>query len=555
MGALSISGQMGVGLAPRRSGGGTPTPTPSITAPVITQTSTTGANPFLWTTAENATFFPGYFWNVQTASDALFTAQPPSNIVFGGDSWVTDYVGYYAGYYKSQHPSLAITNQSVGGTGIAGTDGLVSFEYDTIAANPRIYHIGVGRNDLTNTVLYPTPQDWLNALLAHITRIKAGCPAVKVTVETLVGQQVTGQSTANAAYNAARAIVNPLIRAAVGGGLIDAVVDFAANGTLGPDAALTPAAASSTTISVDGLHLYSDDNMAHSTGHGIAYPIFAAVIDAQVTATTLPAGSVTADVVQEILPGDLSGTDPVVFTDLTTTSIPGLIYLRERVGKDDGLGGYTYGAWSNVLSDTLAATSTAVLATTNGVNKSQYVDVTGTPKLTATLNAAIGAIVAVRTTTVAVGKKHFEVTINSVGSSGGLCEVGLVDSSVALGSAVFTGIHAGSGSNAGCSVFINGTSTNIYSNGGSGSGSSPALTTGDIIVVEFDTTANTATFWHKRGATVTSLASITLTSNIPTNWTAYVGGAVNTAPGDSVTVNFGATTFSKTPTSGYGIYG
>ena len=41
----------------------------------------------------------------------------------------------------------------------------------------------------------------------------------------------------NAQHNTNRGVVNPIIRAAVGGGSVDAVFDFAGDATMGPDAA------------------------------------------------------------------------------------------------------------------------------------------------------------------------------------------------------------------------------------------------------------------------------------------------------------------------------
>ena len=62
-----------------------------------------------------------------------------------GDSWVVDYGGYYAGWYRAGRPELAIVNRAQGGRGL---DGLVADEAAVVAQRPYIYHAGIGRNDL-----------------------------------------------------------------------------------------------------------------------------------------------------------------------------------------------------------------------------------------------------------------------------------------------------------------------------------------------------------------------------------------------------------------------
>ncbi|QDZ07457.1 hypothetical protein FPZ24_08165 [Sphingomonas panacisoli] len=73
-----------------------------------------------------------------------------------------------------------------------------------------------------------------------------------------------------------------------------------------------------------------------------------------VAQANLLAGTTTANIIQQIEPGDLAG-NVVTFAGLTTTSTPGPIALRERVGSDDGMGGYIWGPYSNVIADTIVA--------------------------------------------------------------------------------------------------------------------------------------------------------------------------------------------------------
>lgn len=241
-------------------------------------------------------------------------------------------------------------------------------------------------------------------------------------------------------------------------------------------------------------------------------------------------------------------------TDFLADQPEGDVFAQARIETDEP----NESEWSDWITATVEEASLPTeLASTNGADKSQYIDTTGTPKLTATMNNHIGLPCCVRALTSAAGKVHFEVTINSVGTSS-VIEIGLVDGSVALGAAVFTGIHAGgSTGNAGCSLAFNDISITIQVNGGSSGGSTPSLQTGDIIIIEPDTVGNTCTFDHKRGGTVTPLASLTLTSAIPTDWTAYGGGSTNTGSGDSFTFNFAGADvpFAVTPSSGFSPYG
>lgn len=195
--------------------------------------------------------------------------------------------------------------------------------------------------------------------------------------------------------------------------------------------------------------------------------------------------------------------------------------------------------------------SVAVLFGTNGTNKSQYIAVSGTPVLTATGSSNTGAANSVRTVTTASGKRHFEVTINAFNATGSII-AGLCDSATALGSAVYPVPGSSSGSVPGCCIILNTTNSTVNRNGGSQSGGVGAWAVGDIAIFEFDTALNTVSIWRQRSGSDTLVASLTLTSLIPTNWTAFVGGY---RTGDGSTVNFGATAFAKTPTSGYQIYG
>lgn len=83
------------------------------------------------------------------------------------------------------------------------------------------------------------------------------------------------------------------------------------------------------------------------------------------SATKAPDGSfatITGDAIHQLSPQDLS-TGDVTFEDMPSTPV-GPIYEQFRVGREDGNGGYVWGNWSNVLSDTIAPTYNAVLSDT-----------------------------------------------------------------------------------------------------------------------------------------------------------------------------------------------
>lgn len=560
LGGSAVANSAAVTVA---ASGPTPTPTP-IPSPSITQTSVPTKHPFTWTVAENAAYQPGMSWNVQRATDTNFVPQPPANIVIVGDSWPTNQAGY-TGYYYSQRNTQQpfIKNIAVGGTGIADVE---EQEGDIIAMNPRILHYGTGRNDLLIDGDDGTAA--ANRRLASAARVKAACPLVAISFETLT-PNTAGSDETDARYETARAAYNTRMRAAVSEGLIAAVVDFAGNATLNNPANWVPGtAAGPNVISTDGLHLQGDPATEPNSGFGIAYPIFAATIDALITASARPAGTVNGDVVQQITPQDLAGTDPIVFTDLPPAP-PGPLALRLRVGQETGDGTYTWGPWSNVLTDTLESISLAKLATVNGADKSQWLTVSSDGKTATATNVGTAAMVYVRSPTVVTGKRRFEYTLDTVLTYDGfrpICAIGVVDAAVALGAAVFLN-YPGNAAVKGASVLLaysnnsgnpagNVTAT-IWRNGGAAADANipGGLLAGDTIGVEFDTDAKTVTFTYIRsGAVLVTIGTVTLTSNIPDNWTAVVG-MYDGGSQHSGTFNPGSSPFKVAASNGVLIYG
>ena len=94
----------------------------------------------------------------------------------------------------------------------------------------------------------------------------------KIALGTILPQCVAGQDVNNAAINANRVPINDAIRAAVGT-KIDAVIDYAADPVMGPDAA-----ACDTTLYMDGLHP-TDGALGGVGGQGKLYVDYQPVVD------------------------------------------------------------------------------------------------------------------------------------------------------------------------------------------------------------------------------------------------------------------------------------
>lgn len=220
------------------------------------------------------------------------------------------------------------------------------------------------------------------------------------------------------------------------------------------------------------------------------------------------------------------------------------------------------GPWSNSITDTIIA-STAVLASTNGVNKSQYLNISNGNK-SWIHNANVGVICLVRATIAAQSVKwHAEFKYDGIAATGtwscGVTDSGSVTSFVGF-------VQPGSSSVPGltCSMNSAGTQLVVYSNGSSSSPSLPGGTipvVGDAVVLEGDKSANQVKVYYYRQATgiSTLMATVTLTGvYIPAAWFVCGGGATGTgtlATSDSGTFNAGASTFLMALTSGYSIYG
>lgn len=161
--------------------------------------------------------------------------------------------GNHTGIVAQLHPEYGIVGRAVGGSRISDTlggNGLNQRLDADLALKPGIVTILIGANDLGE---YATPEAWLDALWTYTARWKA--TGAKVAVGTVLPR------CNYARHNEFRAVVNSAIRGGVGS-KIDAVIDYAADPDVGPDAA-----ACDKSWYMDGLHP-TDGGITFTGGQG-----------------------------------------------------------------------------------------------------------------------------------------------------------------------------------------------------------------------------------------------------------------------------------------------
>ena len=206
--------------------------------------------------------------------------------------------------------------------------------------------------------------------------------------------------------------------------------------------------------------------------------------------------------------------------------------------------------------------SVNAFATSDGVDRSQYITGTTTPRLDFIVESAVGANVFVRALTEITDKFHFEVRIDGF-FSGSTFMAAVVDSGSVTSLATTLGTRPGEGSVPGCHIRVTqgGNQVGVGANAASTLHSlGTTIAVGDYFIIEGDPVANTVSFYvwdDSAGALVNGgspLTTKTLTSNIPADWYAAAGGRSGNgvvATSDAGTANFGASAFVMTPTSGY----
>lgn len=181
-----------------------------------------------------------------------------------GDSLSTDYVGYYAGYYEAQHPSITTHNLAVGGSTIAT---MAARRDDLQALNCDVATVLIGANDLGGET---TAQDYVDKILAYVEPIRER--GTKVFVATPLPIYVAGNSTYTNNHNTLKSQVATLLRAQAGHAFYG-IIDFEASATMGPSAA-----AQNTGLYSDGVH--PTERSGGTAGHDYLYTIYNAALSA-----------------------------------------------------------------------------------------------------------------------------------------------------------------------------------------------------------------------------------------------------------------------------------
>jgi lysophospholipase L1-like esterase len=159
-----------------------------------------------------------------------------------GDSISVYWSGNHTGLYDSSRPGVTVCGLAVGGSTIDTVARRVS---GVTNCNGEVVTLLIGANDLYNGNTAVTLDMWLAKVWAYTDALRA--QGYKVALGTVL-PQYNSNSAYMAEFNRRRPLANAAIRAAVGAH-IDAVIDFAANPTIGPDAA-----AQNKALYPDGLH-------------------------------------------------------------------------------------------------------------------------------------------------------------------------------------------------------------------------------------------------------------------------------------------------------------
>ncbi len=204
----------------------------------------------------------------QKPTQGIATNRKPV-IVAEGDSISKYWGGNYTGIFKRSRPDIEFHGLAKGGSTIKS---ITARRDAVLALKPHVVSVFVGANDLGK---YDDPSKFVDALFAYAEPLKAA--GIKVVFATNLARSVPTSPVFNFKHNRNRKEVSRLLRRAVGT-KIDAVVDFAADPTMGTDAAT-----GNRTLFSDGLH---PTDSTHGVGEGgqrklarIYAPVMNAVID------------------------------------------------------------------------------------------------------------------------------------------------------------------------------------------------------------------------------------------------------------------------------------
>lgn len=201
--------------------------------------------------------------------------------------------------------------------------------------------------------------------------------------------------------------------------------------------------------------------------------------------------------------GDPDTFEPSPFT-IQATLPPGDFFISERFHRD--LGDIDlYSDWSVDVEVTLAPPpeTEATWYNTTGLNKNQYISITGSPLLVATPpNNFLNDPPSVRATSPRSGKRRWQITIGTWAPPGSnFFWMGVDDGTTDFDDGTYK--RPGQDNSLGVSLSVNNFASGIWFNGSLWGGDYVAgnIQTGDIFICEFDTPAGTVAFFRVRSGT------------------------------------------------------
>lgn len=257
---------------------------------------------------------------------------------------------------------------------------------------------------------------------------------------------------------------------------------------------------------------------------------------------TFAGGAATTEAWQPLDNEVITGTIAWPLLDSTDMTAGGAFTVYVERAQDLGLPSQRLSAASNTLNGTIPAGSVpetpAEWVAANGVNKSQYVTVSGTPPLVAQGSGGFnGAPISVRATQKRVGKRQFQLTVSTNTTSS--VHIGVDDGTDNFNDTNWS--RPGRNNTGGVTLKYRGGSTGweigfggVVAQSGVSDGK-PILANGVVLTCVFDSGSGTVSFYVTSGGATTQVGT-TVTGVTLSNWYANCGFE-NT---DTLTALFGA---------------
>lgn len=197
----------------------------------------------------------------RAALSSISPSRASRYLLANGDSITAETFSYVVKFLANASPAVLGARQAVSGYGLANWIGQQSYLADVIPASKSgrvyIYTLLPGANDSLN---YTTPAAMTAAVAAHIDYLRAA-GWDKIVLATTLPR--AGDATFNTWRNACNVIYRTWL-----GGRVDALADFAADATMGPDnsRATNPS-------------LWLDETHPNSAGHDLLEPIYRAAVN------------------------------------------------------------------------------------------------------------------------------------------------------------------------------------------------------------------------------------------------------------------------------------